>query len=584
MPKLFIDNREVHTADGSTILEAAAELGIRIPTLCFVHKDAPSASCMVCAVRVNGASRLVPACATKVENGMRVESETPEIREARKAAIELLLSDHLGDCIGPCETACPAHINIPLMLRQIRAGNYRQAIATVRRQIPLPATLGRVCHAPCEKACRRGFIKSGTDVSPVNMPESQAGRLCHTKQDTGAADKPVSIRLLERFAADVDLASEQSFVPDCSPPSRKKVAIIGSGPAGLAAAYSLTMHGHACTIFDKHDRAGGSLRSVPDDTLPAGVLDAEIRLIEKMGVDFRLGCCAGSREIGDRHHFCSHDRHSHSDECLTHGSLQKWLPVPNFLAEYDAVLLATGCSNLHNVFDDWGIRTTAHGIEADRQTHATCKLGVFAAGSMMTGDTMPAIRAIASGNAAAVSIAQYLAGEPLTGAPKPFSVHIGKPLDTEAAEFLAHANPAPRTEPAESTAGFSAEEAAAEAAKCLHCDCRARDDCRLREHAATLGAHSNRWKSERKTIEFDCTHPDVVYEPGKCIACGACIRIAAESREELGLSFIARGFKVKVAVPFGGSLADGLRKAARKCAQACPTGALALKENSTEPK
>lgn len=73
-------------------------------------------------------------------------------------------------------------------------------------------------------------------------------------------------------------------------------------------------------------------------------------------------------------------------------------------------------------------------------------------------------------------------------------------------------------------------------------------------------------------------HPDVIYEPGKCIDCGICIQTAAKAGEDLGLAFVGRGFDVRVAVPFNRPLAEGLKTAARKCADACPTGALALKD------
>src|SRR4030066_2193424 len=100
MPKLTIDNREVEVAEGATILEAAEKLGIKIPTMCFLKGYKPSTSCMVCVVKVNGMEQLVPSCGAIAEDGMQVESSTEEVRCARTAALELLLSDHVGDCMG----------------------------------------------------------------------------------------------------------------------------------------------------------------------------------------------------------------------------------------------------------------------------------------------------------------------------------------------------------------------------------------------------------------------------------------------------------------------------------------------------
>ena len=122
MPSVTIDDRVVDVPEGATVLDAARQLGIDIPTLCFLGGHPPQTSCMVCLVKVDGARRLVPACATKARDGMRIESETDEIRTARRTALELLLSDHLGDCIAPCQAVCPAHMSIPQMIRQIAAG------------------------------------------------------------------------------------------------------------------------------------------------------------------------------------------------------------------------------------------------------------------------------------------------------------------------------------------------------------------------------------------------------------------------------------------------------------------------------
>ena len=156
MPQLVIDNREVTVPAGATILEAARRAGIEIPTLCHLEGLPPETSCMVCVVKVRRPDRLVPSCGAPAEDGMVVESETDEVREARRDALELLLSDHLGDCEAPCQTICPASLDIPRMLRHIAAGEVREAYALARDALVLPATLGRICPAPCEKGCRRG--------------------------------------------------------------------------------------------------------------------------------------------------------------------------------------------------------------------------------------------------------------------------------------------------------------------------------------------------------------------------------------------------------------------------------------------
>ncbi|MHC4248449.1 MAG: FAD-dependent oxidoreductase, partial [Planctomycetota bacterium] len=255
MPKLTIDGRETEVPEGATLLDAACALGIDVPTLCFLEGREPSTSCMACLMKVGG--KLVPSCATVACEGSVVESETDEVREARRAAVELLLSDHAGDCVGPCQVTCPARMDIPLMTRLIAAGRMREALVTIEETIALPATLGRICPAPCEKACRRGRV-----------------------------DAPVSICLLKRRAADADLASGEPWLPERKPDTGKRVAIVGAGPAGLACAYRLAVEGHAVTVFDDNDAPGGALgHAIEDGRLPRDVLDAEIATIRKLGVE-----------------------------------------------------------------------------------------------------------------------------------------------------------------------------------------------------------------------------------------------------------------------------------------------------------
>ena len=117
-----------------------------------------------------------------------------------------------------------------------------------------------------------------------------------------------------------------------------------------------------------------------------------------------------------------------------------------------------------------------------------------------------------------------------------------------------------------------------EAARCLQCGCDSRHDCKLRLHATHYGANYNRFRGARRELNADLTHPEISYEPGKCILCGICIKIAEDAGEELGLCFVGRGFRTRLAVPLGGDLAHGLTKSAKACAAACPTGALALKD------
>ncbi len=519
MPKLFIDNRGVEVDKGATILDAAGKLGIEIPTMCFLKDYKPSTSCMVCVVKIDGSASLVPACGTIVKDGMRVQSNSEQVLQARKAALELLLSDHVGDCLGPCHVICPAGMNIPLMIRQIAAGKFRDAIATVKKDIALPAVLGRICPKPCEKGCRRAVF-----------------------------DEAVSICLLKRHVADLDLQSANPYLPPCEPSQDKRVAIVGAGPAGLAAAYYLQQAGFSCTVFDDHEKPGGMLRyAVPKEHLPTEVLDEEITLIEKLGMKFK-----GQTRIGTD------------------------LLMEDLRKDFDAVFVAVGQLKPGDA-ESMGLEETSNGIKVNGKTYQTNLQGIFAGGDAVHKRRLT-VRAVADGKEAAVSISQYLSGCSVTGPVKEFNTRIGKLMDGEIEKFLACADKAQRTSPSGKEGGFTDQQACKEAARCLHCDCRKADTCKLKQYAQYYEAKPTQYKGQRRLFTQQIQHPDVIYEAGKCIDCGLCIQTAEKAGEKLGLTFVGRGFDVRVAVPFGRLIADALKHSADQCVKACPTGALAFRK------
>ncbi len=164
---------------------------------------------------------------------------------------------------APCTLTCPAEINVQGYVQLIKMGKYEEAVKLIMERLPLPGVLGRVCPHPCESKCRRAEM-----------------------------DEPIAICSLKRFAADqVDL---MSFAPPLVEAKPEKIAIVGSGPAGLSCAYHLALKGYRPTIFEALPKAGGMLRvGIPDYRLPKGILDQEIDNILRLGVTLKTNTALG---------------------------------------------------------------------------------------------------------------------------------------------------------------------------------------------------------------------------------------------------------------------------------------------------
>ena len=255
--KLTIDGVEVIAENGQTILEAARRNSIDIPTLCHDERVAPYGACGLCVVEAEGNPKLIRSCAVKATEGMKIITNSERIHRARKFSLQMLLSDHTGDCKAPCTLACPAGTDCQGYVGLIANGENKEAIKVIRSRIPLPASIGRVCPHPCEAACRRRLV-----------------------------EEPVSIAALKAYAADKTL--EDCELPDIPAPTGKSVAVIGGGPGGLSAAYYLALKGHRVTVYDMMPKMGGMLRyGIPQYRLPKEVLDREISLIGRMGITLK---------------------------------------------------------------------------------------------------------------------------------------------------------------------------------------------------------------------------------------------------------------------------------------------------------
>jgi formate dehydrogenase major subunit len=262
---ITLNGKEVAVDPGATIFDAARAHGVEIPTLCHDEQLEPFGSCWLCAVRIEGVRRYVPACATRVAGGMKIWTDTDDVRAVRRMALELLLSNHRGDCIAPCQTECPASVDVQGYIALIAQGQHREAAKLVKRVNPFPLSIGRVCPRPCEKECRRN-----------------------------AVDGPVGIDYLKRYAADWDADHQDAYVPPVAPPTGRRVAMVGAGPASLTAAYYLAQKGHEVTVFEALPHAGGALRyGIPEFRLPKTVLDRDIGLITALGIKVLYGKALG---------------------------------------------------------------------------------------------------------------------------------------------------------------------------------------------------------------------------------------------------------------------------------------------------
>lgn len=259
---IIINGQLFSGTKGEYILQVAKRNGIEIPTLCNDPRLEPFSSCFVCVVEIEGMRGLQPACSTRISEGMSIQTESSKVRTSRKAALDLIMSNHYADCVAPCKQTCPAGVDVQGYISLIEKGFYQDAVALIKETNPLPAICGRVCVRPCEVACRRNLLDEGSAVG---------------------------IDYMKRFVSDFDLSSKDHFKPEVLPNTGKKIAIIGAGPGGLSAAYFLQQKGHQCDIYEAAPYAGGWLRyGIPEYRLPNDLLDKEIETITELGV--RIFC------------------------------------------------------------------------------------------------------------------------------------------------------------------------------------------------------------------------------------------------------------------------------------------------------
>ncbi len=274
---VILNGKIIEGKKGESVLHLAKRYGINIPTLCNDERLEPFSSCYLCVVEIEGMKGLQPSCSTKINEGMKINTDNERIAKARKMALDLLLSNHYADCAAPCKMTCPAGVDVQAYIAFIDKGMYHEAVEVIKKTNPLPAICGRVCVRPCEVACRRNLVEGSG----------------------------VGIDYLKRYASDIDLKSENKYVPEVKPKTGKKAAVIGAGPGGLSSAYYLAIEGHDVEIFEASPSPGGMLRyGIPPYRLPNDIIDAEVKNITDLGpvihYNKKLGENVSYKELKDK--------------------------------------------------------------------------------------------------------------------------------------------------------------------------------------------------------------------------------------------------------------------------------------------
>ncbi len=253
--RISINGQNLEAEQGLTIFQIARDNNIYIPSLCQDDKLESYGACGMCIVEVEGNPKLIRSCSAPAKNKMVVHTDSKRVNESRTTALELFISNHTGDCKAPCSLICPDNLDIQGYVGLCANEEYDAALQLIKEDLPLPASIGRICPHPCQTGCRRTLL-----------------------------DEEIEINYIKRFVADRDLNSGQPYKPKQKPRTGKHVAIVGGGPSGLSAAYFLLRDGHNVTVYDENPEFGGMLRyGIPAYRLPDDIIYQEVQLIADMG-------------------------------------------------------------------------------------------------------------------------------------------------------------------------------------------------------------------------------------------------------------------------------------------------------------
>ena len=198
------------------------------------------------------------------------DKEIPWDKKSYNIDYRTTRTDTMPSGTAPCKAECPAHVPVQGYIKLAAQGRYTEALELIKKENPFPAVCGRICNKACEDACTRGSV-----------------------------DAPIAIDDIKKFIAGKDLEAEHRFVPkmvnQTGKPYEEKIAVIGSGPAGLTCAYDLALKGYPVTVFEKEKELGGMLTlGIPSFRLEKDVIRAEIDILRDLGVQFKTGVAVGT--------------------------------------------------------------------------------------------------------------------------------------------------------------------------------------------------------------------------------------------------------------------------------------------------